>query len=101
MTHYVPATYAQAVFTGTKEEFKSAMENASALIQPLRDLTPNSGAYWNEADINEPNWEHAFFGDNYAELKKIKAKYDPNRMFRVWNGVGGTRPETGSEHVGL
>lgn len=71
------------------------------MIQPLREMTPNSGAYWNEADINEPNWEHAFWGDNYAELKKIKAKYDPNRMFRVWNGVGGTRPETGSEHVGL
>ena len=85
----------------TVENFKDSMEKASAVIQPLRDITPNSGAYWNEADINEPNWEHTFWGGNYAALKEIKAKYDPHRMFRVWNGVGGTRPETESQHVGL
>ena len=73
------------------------MQRATELMQPLRDITPNSGAYWNESDMNEPNWEHAFWGDNYAALKEIKAKYDPHRMFRVWNGIGGTRPETGSE----
>jgi hypothetical protein len=33
------------------------------------------------------------FGDNYPRLKSIKEKYDPNGMFRVWNGVGGLRPE--------
>ena len=38
---------------------------------------------------------------NRTKVKAIKNKYDPTRMFRVWNGVGGTRPETGSEHVGL
>ena len=74
------------------------MEISSALVQPLRDITPGSGAYFNEGDVNEPNWEHTFWGDNYASLKEIKAKYDPTRMFRVWNGIGGTRPETGTEH---
>ena len=73
------------------------MEYTRGLIQPLRDLLPDSGVYREESDMNEPNWEYAFYGSNYAALKEIKAKYDPFRMFRVWNGIGGTRPETGSE----
>ena len=60
----------------------------------MRDITPGSGAYWNESDINEPDWEQTFWGENYQALKEIKAKYDPYRMFRVWNGIGGTRPES-------
>ena len=60
----------------------------------MRDITPNGGTNFNFGDVNEPNWEHAFWGDNYPALKAIKNKYDPTRMFRVWNGVGGLRPET-------
>ena len=59
----------------------------------MRDITPNSGAYLSESDYYEPNWPRAFFGDNYERLKSIKEEYDPNGMFRVWNGVGGLRPE--------
>jgi len=62
-------------------------------IQPLRDITPNSGAYLNEADYYEPNWPKSLFGDNYERLKSIKEEYDPNGLFRVWNGIGGTRSE--------
>ena len=54
-------------------------------ITPLREVTPNSGAYWNEADMSEPNWEETFWGiQNYNKLKIIKQKYDPTGMFRVW-----------------
>ena len=64
-------------------------------ISLLRKVTPNSGAYWNEADKIEPNWEQSFWGmENYKKLKEIKQKYDPTGMFRVWQGIGGTRPET-------
>ena len=97
VSHYVLANAEQAPLTGSVDEFERAMKAATDLMQPLRDITSNSGAYWNEADMNEPNWEHTFWGDNYAALKEIKQKYDPHRMFRVWNGVGGTRPETGSQ----
>ena len=48
-------------------------------------------------DRYEPNWEASFWGEeNFAKLKAIKDKYDPNRVFQVWNGVGGLRPETKS-----
>ena len=97
VSHYV-VTHSSTSPENSKEGYKRAMEAATALAQPLRDVTPNSGAYWNESDMNEPNWEHTFWGEeNYAALKEIKQKYDPNGMFRVWNGVGGLRPETGSE----
>jgi len=67
----------------------------STSFNPLREVTPNSGAYWSEADRYEPNWEQSFWGmDNYKKLKTIKEKYDPTGMFRVWNGIGGTRAET-------
>ena len=97
LTHFV-YTGPDAAPTGIDERaFKNAREAASRAVDPLRAVTPNSGAYWNEADIIEPNWEHNFWGmENYRKLKTIKQKYDPNGMFRVWQGVGGTRPETGN-----
>ena len=101
VSHFVLTGSEASPADNTKEGYAHAMQRATELMQPLRDVTPNSGAYWNESDMNEPNWEHTFWGDNYAALKEIKAKYDPHRMFRVWNGVGGTRPETGSETADL
>ena len=81
----------------TEQSWHDAAVAASDLANPIRAITPNSGAYINESDYYEPNWEHSFWGEaNYARLKTIKQKYDPTGMFRVWNGVGGTRPETSS-----
>ena len=76
------------------EWINSAVETSQSFTE-IRKVTPNSGAYWNEADRYEPNWEQSFWGtDNYKRLKVIKEKYDPTGMFRVWNGVGGLRAET-------
>ncbi|KAI1300858.1 hypothetical protein EDD11_005927 [Mortierella claussenii] len=60
----------------------------TAATQRLRDLTPGSGAYFNEADPNEPNWQTTFFGHNYARLKAIKNKVDPKGLFICRNCVG-------------
>jgi FAD/FMN-containing dehydrogenase len=78
-----------------EKKWSEAALAASELATPIRNITPNSGTYINESDYFEPNWEEAFFGAaNYSRLKGIKQKYDPEGMFRVWNGVGGTRPES-------
>jgi hypothetical protein len=34
-----------------------------------------------QADPYEPNWQEAFWGDNYATLLKIRQKYDPDGVF--------------------
>lgn len=52
---------------------------------------PNAGAYSNEADVTEPNFQTTFFGPNYAKLSAIKAKYDPKDLFIVRAGVGSER----------
>ncbi|KAM4060976.1 FAD binding domain-containing protein [Hirsutella rhossiliensis] len=46
-------------------------------FQPLRDLTPQSGAYVNEALPFEKDWQHSFWGSNYERLVKIKREVDP------------------------
>jgi FAD binding domain/Berberine and berberine like len=61
---------------------------ANAAIRIIRDLTPGGGAYVNEADFFEPDWQTSFWGPHYPRLLEIKRKYDPENMFRVHHGVG-------------
>ncbi|KAL9946053.1 hypothetical protein D7B24_000603 [Verticillium nonalfalfae] len=57
----------------------------------IEAVTPGSGSYMNEADFRQPNWQKAFFGGNYAELLKIKNKWDPEGRLYVLKGVGSER----------
>lgn len=50
-------------------------------VQALRDLAPDSGAYINEADPTEPNWQTTFWGSNYPRLLELKNYWDPNGVF--------------------
>ncbi|TFK40206.1 FAD binding domain protein [Crucibulum laeve] len=59
--------------------------------EPLRALTPDSGAYLNEADPAEPQWQTAFYGSNYNSLLKIKDKWDPSQLLYGATAVGGDR----------
>ncbi|KAF2103040.1 FAD binding domain-containing protein, partial [Rhizodiscina lignyota] len=54
----------------------------------LRQLAPDSGAYFNEPDVFEPDWQYTFFGKNYPKLRDIKKKYDPNGLFWCRSCVG-------------
>jgi hypothetical protein len=58
------------------------------VLGPLREVTPAGGSYGNEADIAEPDWRNAFWGENYPRLLNIKQKYDPDMLFYVHRGVG-------------
>lgn len=62
-----------------KAEQTSLLTNT--YMPPLRNLAPDSGCYVNEADVNEPNLTHAYWGDNYARLLDIKRSYDPTGVF--------------------
>lgn len=57
-------------------------------VPSLESLAPGAGAYMNEADPNEPNWQSAFYGPNYAALRAIKDKYDPLHTFYAKTAVG-------------
>lgn len=58
------------------------------VMDQLRAVTVGSGAYMNEGDSSEPNWQQSFFGANYDRLLDIKQKYDPYDLFWVLKGVG-------------
>ncbi|KAF2747898.1 FAD binding domain-containing protein [Sporormia fimetaria CBS 119925] len=47
----------------------------------LRDASPYGAAYVNEGNLEEPNWQEAFWGSNYPRLKELKAKWDPEGVF--------------------
>ncbi|KAJ5963979.1 uncharacterized protein N7479_003855 [Penicillium vulpinum] len=60
----------------------------NVLMPQLEELTPGSGAYLNEADPNQIDWQQAFYGDNYDILLEIKKKYDPHSRFYAFKSVG-------------
>ncbi|KAL6231479.1 hypothetical protein BDW75DRAFT_233574 [Aspergillus navahoensis] len=55
------------------------------------DGEEEAGAYLNEADWNQPNWQTVFYGENYERLLKIKDKYDPEQIFYGRTAVGSER----------
>ncbi|THH00708.1 hypothetical protein EW026_g1844 [Hermanssonia centrifuga] len=71
-------------FNSTLEERKSVYEEVSQHIQVFRDLTPGSGAYFNEGDVYEPDHEQSYWGNNYERLLAIKRKYDPSHLMDCW-----------------
>ena len=53
-----------------------------------RAVSPGAGSYMSEGDINEPNFQQAFFGSNYARLYAIKQQLDPSGLLYSPQGVG-------------
>ena len=58
------------------------------MIHHLREEIPNTGAGYNHASKNEPNWREAFWGSNLQQLQSLKTKYDPNNRLNCWHCVG-------------
>ncbi len=62
-----------------------AIDSANA---ELLKVAPAGGSYVAESNYFNANWSDAFWGRNYARLKTIKEKYDPDGLFFVHHGVG-------------
>jgi hypothetical protein len=69
-------------------EGEARKARVTAAMKLIRDATPGAGAYVNEADYFEPDWQRAFWGENYEKLLKIKQKFDPDGMFSCHHCVG-------------
>ncbi|KAI0858731.1 FAD binding domain-containing protein [Xylaria cubensis] len=82
------------VFEGTNLRGLSAqgVRNAHAqfnvYMNQIRLATPEGGSYVNEGDVEEPDWQKAFFGSNYARLLQVKTSWDPWSLFYTPAGVG-------------
>ena len=81
-------TWQEACQTENLEECELVREFYKA-VRKFREDTPGAGAYFNEADFFEDNWQDAFWGmENYARLLEIKNKWDPEQLFYCHNCVG-------------
>ncbi|KIJ60446.1 hypothetical protein HYDPIDRAFT_117153 [Hydnomerulius pinastri MD-312] len=70
------------------KEIEGMLDQLKSWIKSMYDVTPNDGAYVNEASLFEIDWQQTFFGSHYGTLKGIKDKYDPYKLFVVHEGVG-------------
>ncbi|CAK7223690.1 hypothetical protein SCUCBS95973_005265 [Sporothrix curviconia] len=67
---------------------KAARARFEAAMHILRAATPGSGAYVNEADPDEPNWQQSFWGAEYKRLLTVKRARDPWNVFWAPTTVG-------------
>lgn len=75
-------------YTSREANVESQSLMTDVLIPLLTDLSPDSGAYLNEADWNQPDWQSTFYGDNYPLLHQIKQEFDPDGVFYARTAVG-------------
>jgi len=61
------------------------------MMPQLAAVEPNMGAYTNEANANEPDWQSVFWGSNYPGLLQVKNTWDPAGLFRCNRCVGSER----------
>ena len=71
-----------------RDEGEAQKARVGAAMKILRDATPGAGAYLNEADYFEPDWQRSFWGENYPRLLEIKRKFDPDGLFSCHHCVG-------------
>ncbi|KAI1747183.1 hypothetical protein F4782DRAFT_535708 [Xylaria castorea] len=70
-------------------EMATYQTNLTKFIMPtIEAATPGGGAYLNEANFQQPNWQDMFYGTNYRRLKGIKDRVDPLGVFYARTAVG-------------
>ncbi|PYH42964.1 FAD-binding domain-containing protein [Aspergillus saccharolyticus JOP 1030-1] len=73
----------------TNTEIKATMDTFTYdVLGEWRKTCPDSGAYMSEADIQEPDFQQAFYGDFYTRLYALKQRWDPAGLFYAPTAVG-------------
>ncbi|KAJ4419207.1 hypothetical protein N0V82_005114 [Gnomoniopsis sp. IMI 355080] len=76
----------------------ATQEYINTVVMPIvESATPGAGAYINEADYLQENWQEVFYGSNYPELLLVKKKYDPRGLFFNEIGVGSEKWKVGHD----
>ena len=77
--------------SGVAREREVRGEITRVQVPVLKELAlegEEMGAYLNEGDGDEPEFQEVFWGENYEQLLEIKSKWDPEGLFVVRAGVG-------------
>lgn len=86
----IQLTYTRRPYDRTNFESNIAAQRVitEELGPVLEAITPGGGAYLNEANFNQPDWQNTFYGCNYPRLLDIKRKYDAEDIFWAQTAVG-------------
>jgi hypothetical protein len=85
-------------YTGSLMENHAAQDYLVDVTVPaLKEFSPDGGAYLNEANSEQKDWQYSFYGSNYARLKSIKKEYDPADLLYAVTAVGSEAWEVTSD----
>ena len=67
-------------------------------MDEIRKLAPRAGSYVWETDFFQPNWQDAFWGENYPRLRAVKdeIRSRPVSSFSITAWAAKTGARTGS-----
>ena len=85
----VPVIWMDSTPAEVQAELATGLTNT--LMPILAAVDPSMGAYTNEANPYEPEWQTVFWGTNYPRLLKVKHRWDPCGLFRCNRCVGSER----------
>ncbi|PHH88172.1 hypothetical protein CDD83_7879 [Cordyceps sp. RAO-2017] len=79
----------RAAHSATEAERRAVMDDITRVKgAATKSLAPDTGAYMNEGDRNDPDWKQAFYGSNYGHHLATKHAYDPDKVFYCPTCVG-------------
>jgi len=69
-------------------EEAEALKNIKLVEQTRTKLQPYiTGSYVNVPDLNLKNYGQEYYGENFARLQEVKAKYDPENVFNFVQSI--------------
>ncbi len=90
----IGGAYQQPAYPGVPghEPDEAAAKREAAAVEAamdeIRKLLPRVGSYVWETDYFQPDWQDAFWGENYPQLREVKDRVDPDGLFFLHHGVG-------------
>lgn len=82
---YVATIRAQWVDPTLEKKMVEWVDAAKTALLP--HALDGQAAYINYIDSTVPDWQYAYYGNNYARLQKIKSRWDPSNFFKFKQSI--------------